>query len=129
MPSGGTCGNENTVPGGAQAPRFVYMVAIHPVHTAAPTDARELAGSVALTEIAVHRMHGRTALGGGAPITWRRVADEWMLGTDAAVSSHAARQSAGALLAEVVGEILASATPAFDPAAWTAETRLWHRPE
>lgn len=130
MPDGAPRNDENGAPDAEAALRrftFVYTVEIGPVRPGALAHERELAGRLALTALVVHRMHGRTTVEDGVPVTWRRIADEFMLGTTAAVPTASATRSADALLRAAVAAALAPA-PAFDAAAWAARTGLWRNP-
>lgn len=106
---------------------FVYTVEIGPVRPGALAYERELAGRLALTALVVHRMHGRATVEDGVRVAWHQIADEFMLGTTAAVPAASATRSADALLRAAVAATLAPA-PAFDASAWAARTGLWRNP-
>ncbi len=106
---------------------FVYTVEIGPVRPGVLAYERELAGRLALTALVVHQMHGRATVEDGVRVAWHQIADEFMLGTTAAVPAASATRSADALLRAAVAATLAPA-PAFDASAWAARTGLWRNP-
>jgi hypothetical protein len=131
MPDGAPQNDENSEAGAIEAAlrrfAFVYTVEIGPVRPGALAYERELAGRLALTALVVHRMHGRATVEDGVRVAWHQIADEFMLGTTAAVPAASATRSADALLRAAVAATLAPA-PAFDASAWAARTGLWRNP-
>ncbi len=105
----------------------MYTVEIGPVRPGVLAYERELAGRLALTALVVHQMHGRATVEDGVRVAWHQIADEFMLGTTAAVPAASATRSADALLRAAVAATLAPA-PAFDASAWAARTGLWRNP-
>jgi hypothetical protein len=126
MPDGAPQNDENSE-AALRRFAFVYTVEIGPVRPGALAYERELAGRLALTALVVHRMHGRATVEDGVRVAWHQIADEFMLGTTAAVPAASATRSADALLRAAVAATLAPA-PAFDASAWAARTGLWRNP-
>lgn len=129
MPDGAPQNDENSEAGAIEAAlrrfAFVYTVEIGPVRPGALAYERELAGRLALTALVVHRMHGRATVEDGVRVAWHQIADEFMLGTTAAVPAASAMRSADALLHAAVAATL---VPAFDASAWVARPGLWRNP-